>query len=215
MNNCNMQTTLNSDKQVILESKSGAIAKQGNAYGYIYRTVNEINGKIYIGQHKGEFNKRYTGSGDQIIPAVKKYGRKNFSVKAIAWSESLKELNEFEVVFLAKYREIFGEDNIYNIADGGLGSPGTVRSEESRKKIRLILTGRVGRKLSTKERKRLRSFRLGKPHREDTKAKMSAWQKGRPWSEELHIKHMYSRLRRIWAKIILEADASKSPVEGK
>ena len=44
-------------------------------YGYIYKTTNLINGKIYIGQHKSEeYDSSYYGSGKLIRRAIEKYG---------------------------------------------------------------------------------------------------------------------------------------------
>lgn len=42
---------------------------------YIYLTTNLVNGKQYIGQHKGELNDSYFGSGTNITKALIKYGR--------------------------------------------------------------------------------------------------------------------------------------------
>lgn len=48
---------------------------------YIYRIINLINGKTYIGQHKyKELNDYYMGSGKHLIRAQKKYGIKNFKL---------------------------------------------------------------------------------------------------------------------------------------
>ena len=42
-------------------------------FGYIYKTTNLINGKIYIGQHKSEvFDNSYYGSGKLIGRAITK-----------------------------------------------------------------------------------------------------------------------------------------------
>ena len=48
-------------------------------YGYIYKTTNLINGKIYIGKHKSEkYDKNYYGSGKIISIAISKYDISNF-----------------------------------------------------------------------------------------------------------------------------------------
>lgn len=55
-------------------------------YGYIYKTTNLINNKIYIGQHKVKEEKidnSYYGSGKLIIQAIKKYGKENFKSRDI------------------------------------------------------------------------------------------------------------------------------------
>lgn len=49
---------------------------------YIYRIVNLINGKTYIGQHKyKKLNDNYMGSGKLIKLAIKKHGVKNIQMK--------------------------------------------------------------------------------------------------------------------------------------
>lgn len=48
-------------------------------YGYVYKTTNLINGRIYIGQHKSNgLDEQYIGSGKILGIALKKYGRRNF-----------------------------------------------------------------------------------------------------------------------------------------
>ena len=49
---------------------------------YIYKIINKLNGKAYIGQHKipkyKEDFRRYMGKGIAIREAIKKYGKENF-----------------------------------------------------------------------------------------------------------------------------------------
>ena len=49
-------------------------------YGYIYKTTNLVNGKIYIGQHKAEKfeHNAYKGSGSYFLEAYKTFGKQNF-----------------------------------------------------------------------------------------------------------------------------------------
>lgn len=74
-------------------------------YGYIYKTTNLINGKIYIGQHKSsKFNVNYMGSGMLIKSAIKKYGKENFKVEMIDDSaNNSDELNNLEIYYIQKY----------------------------------------------------------------------------------------------------------------
>ena len=42
--------------------------------GFIYKQINQINQKWYIGSHFGCKDDGYPGSGDAFIRAVRKYG---------------------------------------------------------------------------------------------------------------------------------------------
>ena len=57
---------------------TGAVVSIMKKYGYVYKITNNINGKIYIEQKKGEkLVENYWGSGKLIVEAVKKYGKDN------------------------------------------------------------------------------------------------------------------------------------------
>ena len=86
-------------------------------YGYIYKTTNLLNGKIYIGKKKGEFTEKYKGSGKYLKNAINKYGVENFKVEVIEYCETLEEQNEKEKYWIAYYRNQNVE--MYNIANGG------------------------------------------------------------------------------------------------
>lgn len=91
--------------------------------GYIYETTNLINGKTYIGQHKKNYyDYHYKGSGKLINQAIQLYEKKNFKTIVLEWCESLEELNEREIYYIALYRAQNKAE--YNIADGGLGTKG-------------------------------------------------------------------------------------------
>lgn len=89
-------------------------------YGYIYKTTNLINGKIYIGQHKAtEFDNKYKGSGVILRKTFKKYGKENFKVELIDDSANDKnELNRLEVYYIQKYNARNPEVG-YNLHCGG------------------------------------------------------------------------------------------------
>lgn len=89
--------------------------------GYIYKTTNLINGKIYIGQHKVDsniFDNNYFGSGKLLLEAIKKYGKENFKCELIEWCKSEDELNKKEIYYIAAYKSLVTYNN-YNISDGG------------------------------------------------------------------------------------------------
>jgi len=92
-----------------------------NEYGYIYKTTNILNNKVYIGKKKGEFNPEYFGSGLILKRAIEKEGLNNFKLEVIAYGLTREQVNEFEKNTISKYRELLGKENIYNIASGGEG----------------------------------------------------------------------------------------------
>ncbi|MED4261984.1 hypothetical protein [Priestia aryabhattai] len=87
--------------------------------GFIYITINKLNGKKYIGQHSAWLN-WYVGSGEYLKNAINKYGKWNFERHIIYLAESQMELDEAETFFI---NEGFGENAAkskrwYNIKDG-------------------------------------------------------------------------------------------------
>ena len=90
-------------------------------YGYIYKTTNLINGKIYIGQHKWDKNhldENYIGSGKLLNAAIDKYGADKFKVDLIEFCDSLDKLNEREIYWISYYNSTNRQIG-YNIATGG------------------------------------------------------------------------------------------------
>lgn len=106
-------------------------------YGYIYKTTNKINNKIYIGQHKRvKFDESYFGSGRLLKKTIKKYGKENFKCEIIEWCENQNQLDEREKYWI----EFYSSTNIqkgYNITQGGQSRffTGLKHSEKSKQKM--------------------------------------------------------------------------------
>lgn len=89
-------------------------------YYTIYKTINKINGKFYIGCHQTfDINDEYFGSGLYLKNAIKKYGIENFDKKIIAIFNNPEDMFKME-------SEIVNEDFVkrndtYNIKEGGFG----------------------------------------------------------------------------------------------
>ena len=92
-----------------------------NKFGYIYKTIDLVNNKIYVGKKKGSFDPKYLGSGIVLVNAVKKYGASNFVVEVIVYADDRDELNKLEKDYIAKYRQEVGRETLYNISAGGDG----------------------------------------------------------------------------------------------
>lgn len=90
---------------------------------YIYITTNNINGKQYIGQHKGEPDDSYLGSGTTIKKAIAKYGKENFSKEVLCYCQTREEANEKEKEIIAFYNAVDSE-KFYNIQEGGANGDG-------------------------------------------------------------------------------------------
>lgn len=96
----------------------------GSYHGYVYKSTNLLNGRVYIGQHRGIFNRKYLGSGLLIRRALKKYGRKNFSLHLLAIAFIEEQLNALEKIYIKKYRKKYSKKVLYNLVDGGKGISG-------------------------------------------------------------------------------------------
>lgn len=102
--------------------------------GYVYKTTNIINGKMYIGKHKGkQFDNKYYGSGLVITQAIKKYGKKNFIVTLMSKADTLEELDWAEIQLIAEYKNKYGRF-CYNQAKGGEGGNAWEYKTEEEKK---------------------------------------------------------------------------------
>jgi len=86
---------------------------------YIYKTINLINGKIYIGKSNGK-NKYYLGSGYLILKAIKKYGRNNFVKEILEDNISPSLINEREKYWIKIYNSTDLQIG-YNLTVGGDG----------------------------------------------------------------------------------------------
>lgn len=99
---------------------------------YIYKLVNKVNSKFYIGKTTKTLSKRlswhikasHKNSSDvcnsAIHSAIKKYGSENFDIEEIDSADTLEELNSKEKYWISYYRNL-SSDMMYNIADGGEG----------------------------------------------------------------------------------------------
>lgn len=111
-------------------------------YGYIYLTTNNINGKIYVGQHKSKkFDTGYYGSGKRFVNALNKYGKENFSVDVLEWCDTSEDLDKQEMYWIDKLNST-NRDIGYNITKGGEGWKGGKHTQETKAKISKSKTGK-------------------------------------------------------------------------
>lgn len=128
-----------------------------NKIYYIYKITNTINNKMYIGQHLGNINDSYMGSGKILKYAINKYGIKNFKKEIIEICESKQIANEREQYYIIYYNTI--RPIGYNIAKGGDGGD-TLTNHPNLEKIK------------QKMKDNHSSFWKGHHHSEETKLKI-------------------------------------------
>lgn len=148
---------------------------------YIYLTTNLINGMKYIGQHYGEINDSYIGSGSNLKKAILKFGKENFKKEILEICNSYSELNIAERKWIQYYNAV-ENDNYYNIASGGGNSnPLAGMSKEKRiehsKKLSWHVQGEknyfYGKHFCKEDHPM-----YGKHHSEESKEKMRKAKKG-------------------------------------
>lgn len=113
----------------------------------IYSITNKINNKKYIGQSinieeriKRHFRDLKSGChhSKHLQNAFNKYGEENFVSEVLFECKSIQELDEKEIEFIKKYDSFH---NGYNLNEGGAGNRGVIFSDETREKIRQLVTG--------------------------------------------------------------------------
>lgn len=148
----------------------------------IYKITNNINGKIYVGQHKLKKNERhrdYMGSGLAIKEAYKQYGRQNFTKEIIEYIEDDEKheyVSEREIYWIKELNSKY--PNGYNISDGGEG--GCTKESANKGAITRKNNGYIH-------------------HSEETKRKISESHKGKTFSKE-HKQHLSDNhhLKKEW-----------------
>ena len=105
-------------------------------YGYIYKTINCTNNKIYIGQKKSSrfLAEKYLGSGIRLKSAIQHYGAENFKVELIDIAETKTELDDKEIYWISKLNSQC-PDIGYNISNGGDGGDNFTHHSEEEKRI--------------------------------------------------------------------------------
>jgi len=86
----------------------------------VYKTVNKIDGKAYIGKD-AQNNPKYLGSGISLKKAIKKYGKENFKKEILEYCESKQELWKREEYWLNKFN-VKNDSNFYNRTNKAFGA---------------------------------------------------------------------------------------------
>lgn len=142
---------------------------------YIYKTINLINNKIYIGKSEKDFNPKYLGSGKLLWKAIKKYGINNFKLELLETCKNIDHLNEREKYWISK-----NLNNSYNLAEGGTGGWTTRYYDEYS---------------LNKLKEKLSNYQKGRVVSESTKIKLSNSNKNRFYGNK---NELSNTLKDIW-----------------
>lgn len=148
----------------------------------IYKIVNNINGKIYIGCTTVGIRHRFSGHKSSyktkhslLYEDMLKYGFENFSIFSIEHGDDDSIRYEREKYYIKKL-DTMNPDIGYNMTIGGTGTIGYKFTEEDKKKIS---QAGMGRKPTDDMIERIRRANLGKKLSNETKRKLSESRMGR------------------------------------
>mgnify|MGYP001580488845 FL=1 len=156
-------------------------------YSGIYKIINCINGKVYIGQSIDIKTRFYHHKRNALVKkvnhplydSIRCYGIDNFEFIIIEEIEDINKLDGREQYWLDHYKA-YNRSFGYNLRTEAKSNKGCKHSEEGRKRNS---ESHKGKKLSEEHKKNISLSGLGKKHSEETKAKMAKSAKGKPKSE--------------------------------
>lgn len=168
---------------------------------YIYKTVNLINDKFYIGKHESEKeNDNYLGSGLLLNRVIKKYGSENFKKIILEYCENSEDLCIREKFWIESEMSYF--PNGYNISPGGLG--GDVYTNNPNR-------GKICKNQSEQQKIRFHNNKIweknfvgcrkGKKHTDESKLKMSKSKKGIIVFTEDHKNNIRDAAKKAWENV--------------
>ena len=164
-------------------------------YYTVYKIINKVTGKIYIGKHKTtDLNDGYMGSGKLISRAIKKHGVENFEKEYLFIYDNEQDMNNKEKQLVSQ--QFCLREDTYNLCPGGQGGFGYINQHdlngtvEGRKRGGETQTARILKELEYRNKcpdfhkKRVEKIYalygedgfktfLGKKHTDETKKKMS------------------------------------------
>lgn len=162
---------------------------------YIYKIINKIDGKIYIGQTKNvkERWKRHKWDAGNINKcksyfhkAISAHGSENFIIETILEISTRDEANIAEIKLIKELKS--NDKNFgYNLTTGGEGFNGIYgvnhhRFGKTAHKLTEFNKSRIGIKLTTEHKSKINPN--GRKHSDETRIKMSearknAWKSGK------------------------------------
>src|SRR5208282_461224 len=150
---------------------------------YVYKIVNKINGKIYIGKTVNVEERWlmhiYHAQSKCLYPlqkAIKKYGKDNFEISILENFESEDIALDREKFWITEFKtnvSKYGNEFGYNLTDGGDGISGYVHTEETKSKISASLMG-IKRNFTEEHGQKISKALKGRKISEDIRIKLLA-----------------------------------------
>lgn len=104
-------------------------------YYIVYKIINLLNGKVYIGVHQtDDLNDDYVGSGKYLKRAIEKHGQENFIKEIIQCFDNPEDMFSLEKEMVNE--EFVKRNDTYNLKEGGEGGWGYVNKLPTSKKSR-------------------------------------------------------------------------------
>lgn len=137
------------------------MARKAKKYHFIYKTLNLLNGKYYIGMHStNNLNDGYIGSGTYLKRSIKKYGKDNFKFEILSFHLNRKELVEAEKKYITE--AVMKDWLCMNLRSGGGGSPESFVFPDGAKKRISIESSKSYRERVGEKRAEIWSNRISK-----------------------------------------------------
>jgi group I intron endonuclease len=157
---------------------------------FIYCIERIKTGKKYIGQHRGDIEDNYWGSGRAIKASIRKHGVDSFKKYVLAYCTE-DEVDALETCYITEYNTFLGDG--YNMDDGGKCNSGywATRTDEQKADIhkkRLANRPSNFKEImhevhKTRDNKVISNKLKGRTYSEETINKMSESAKGRKRSK--------------------------------
>jgi len=156
-------------------------------YNFVYLTTNLITNKQYIGDHSCDNleEDKYLGSGKKLLwPAIKKYGKQNFSRVILEFFNTKEEAFNAQEKYIKLYNTL--TPNGYNISLTGGFEPRKIysQSEETKEKIRRSKLGKIspmkGKRMPEEAKKKISQKNFGKKRSDEARRRYSAAKLGKP-----------------------------------
>ncbi len=165
--------------------------------GFVYRWVNKINNKWYIGSHKGTTDDGYRHSSKVLRAAENKYGVENFTRKILFEGDYKKDQIKNKEATLLQQHNAANNPMSYNMTN--IVGANCV-SEQTKQKISVANKGRKLKTRSAKTRRNMSLAQLGK-------------RKGKTY-EEIYGPELAAKLRKTRSKSkIGNTNGRRQPVQ--